>query len=200
MKTKFHLLAIAGFAMIASCKNSTSDKSAETDDTSASTTVTTSTTDNAMVVEAPQNIRTSFESKYPQATNIRWQYHRPDIADIDWDWSGWTGLDDRDYAVSYNWDGNEYWAWYDQDGNWIGTVNRVADHASLPTAVNTTIKTNYSGNSIVSVDRENDKDRTVYEIDLDNGAKLLVDENGKILKQKDPSTDTKTKVNPKDSM
>ncbi len=199
MQIKFHLLALAGFVLMSSCKNSTSEASDETTDTSATTTVTTPSTDNAMVVEAPATVRTSFETKYPQATNVRWQYHRPDIADVEWDWSGWTGLDDKDYAVSYTWDGNDYWAWYDADGNWIGTVNRVADHATLPTGVNATIKKDYSGSTIVSVDRENDKDRTAYEVELDNGTKLLLDENGKILKKKDAVTDTKTKTNPKDT-
>ena len=196
---KFHLFAIAGFVLIASCKNKAETEATDSDTTA---TVTTSTTDDARVgsVEAPANIRTAFETKYPQATNVRWQYHRPDITDVDWEWSGWSGLDTSDYAVSYNWDGNEYWAWYDQDGNWIGTVNKVADHSSLPAAVNTTIKNQYSGNTVVSVDRENDKNRTAYEIELDNGTRLLIDENGKILKKKDATTDTKTKVNPKDSV
>jgi hypothetical protein len=198
MKSKFHLLAIAGFVLFTSCKDKAAD-SADTTDTT-TTTVTTGTTDNAMVVEAPAKVRTAFETRYPQATNIRWQYHRPDVADIDWDWSGWTGLDDKDYAVSYNWEGNDYWAWYDEDGNWIGTINAVSDPNSLPAPINTTIQKEYSGSKVVSVDRENDKNRTAYEIDLDNGAKLLVDENGKILKKKDPTTDTKTKVNPKDSI
>lgn len=194
MKTKLHLWAIAGMALLASCK----DNSADADETVDSTTVTTQSTDNAMVVEAPENVRTAFETKYPQATNVRWQYHRPDVVDIDWEWSGWTGLDDRDYLVTYNWDGSEYWAWYDQDGNWIGTVNR-AESGSLPAAVSSTVNKEYPGATVVSVDRENDKDRTAYEIDLDNGSKLLIDENGNVLKKKDAATDTKTKMNPKDS-
>ena len=200
MKSKFHLLAIAGFVLFSACKDKNADSAENTTDTTSTTTVTTGTTDNAMVVEAPEKVRTAFETKYPKATNIRWQYHRPDVADIDWDWSGWTGLDDKDYAVSYNWEGNDYWAWYDEDGNWIGTINAVSDPNSLPAPINTTIQKEYSGSKVVSVDRENDKNRTAYEIDLDNGAKLLVDENGKILKKKDPTTDTKTKVNPKDSI
>src|SRR5688572_2348069 len=119
MKRKIHLFVIAGFVLIASCKNSTSDKSDVNDTT---TTVSTATTDNAMVgtIEAPATIRTSFETKYPQATNVRWQYYRPDLTtNFEWDWSGWPMLDTSDYAVSYNWNGNDYWAWYDQDGNWI---------------------------------------------------------------------------------
>lgn len=194
MKKKFHLFAIAGIVLLASCKNNTSETDEATDSTA---TVTTATTDNAMVVEAPEPVRTSFETKYPQAANVRWQYHRPDVVDFEWDWSGWT-LDENDYVVSYNWDGNDYWAWYDQDGNWIGSVNRT-DPSNLPSSVSATIKKEYSGNTIVSIDRENDKDRTAYEIELDNGTKLLVDENGKILKRKDAVTGEKTKINPKDS-
>ncbi len=198
MKKKFHLFAIAGIVLLASCKDSTSGKDEVTDSTAS---VTTTSTDNAMVgtIEAPASVRTAFETKYPQATNVRWQYYRPDLADFEWDWSGWPSLDTSDYAVSYNWDGSDYWAWYDQDGNWIGSVSRISDHSSLPAAVNTTINNQYAGRTIISVDRENDKNRTAYEIDLDNGTKLLIDENGKILKKKDGDTGIKTKMNPKDS-
>jgi hypothetical protein len=198
MKHHFHLLVVAGMVLLTSCKNNSASNQ-DTGDTT--TTVTTSTTDQAMLdnVTVPVPVRTDFDTKFPQASNIRWQYHRPDLADFEWDWSGWPAMDDKDYVASFNWDGNEYWAWYDQDGNWIGTVNRIADHSTLPASVNDAVRNNYSGASIVRADRENDKNRTAYEIELDNGTKLLIDDNGNILKKKDASTDTKTKINPKDS-
>jgi uncharacterized membrane protein YkoI len=51
-----------------------------------------------------------------------------------------------------------------------------------------TIKNNYAGYKITSIDEENDKDRTAYEIKLEKGdahARILVDKNGKILKKDD---------------
>jgi hypothetical protein len=190
MKKNFHLFAIAGFMLLASCKNSNSE-SDEVNDTT--TTVTTATTDNAKV-EAPANARTSFETQYPQATNVNWQYNRPDMYTFDWEWSGWPVMDASDYAVSYNWNGNDYWAWYDQDGNWIGTVSTVADHSSLPSVVNSKVKSEFSGKTISSVDMENDKDRTAYEIEFTDGSKALIDDKGNVLKKKDSATDTKEKM------
>ena len=56
----------------------------------------------------------------------------------------------------------------------------------LPDPVKKTLTKNYSGYKIKSIDEENDKKRTVYEIKLEKGdalAKILVDKNGKILKK-----------------
>jgi uncharacterized membrane protein YkoI len=52
--------------------------------------------------------------------------------------------------------------------------------------VKKTIKNNYAGYKITSIDEENDKNRTAYEIKLEKGdahARILVDNNGKILKK-----------------
>lgn len=189
MKKKFHLFAMAGIVLLASCKNSTSEKDEVNDSTA---TVTTSTTDNAKV-EAPAAAKTSFESKYQGATNVRWQYHRPDLYKFEWDWSGWPALDESDYAVNYNWNGADYWAWYDQDGNWIGTVTNVSDHSSLPAAVNKTVQAQFAGKTIESIDMENDKDKTAYEIKFNDGSKALIDANGNIMKKKDAATGEEVK-------
>jgi hypothetical protein len=187
-------------AMASSCgENSTNDRT-DTDSATVST-----TTDNTSVpvntsIDVPEATRTAFTTKYPNATNVTWRKYEP-VNNIEWDWAGWPVLDTGDYAVSYNWDGSEYWAWYDENNNWIGTVSTVTDHASLPAAVNKTVQAQFPGYTIVSVDKENDKNRTAYEIDLSKGsetAKLLVAENGNVLKKKTAAGD-KTKTNPKDS-
>lgn len=194
MKLSIKMLAVVSLALLFSCNN-TSEKTT-TDDTVATTTTQVTDNTDVVMVEPPATIKTSFEAKYPQATNIRWNYHRPDFATVEWDWSGWPVLDTSDYVASYTWDGSEYWSWYDQDGNWVGSVSRVRDYSTLPQAVNNTVTTKYNGYTIVSVDKENDKNRTAYEIQLESGTnklKLLVDENGKVLKSKTISGDTKTK-------
>ena len=194
MKLSIKMLAVVSLALLFSCNN-TSEKTT-TDDTVATTTTQVTDNTDVVMVEPPATIKTSFEAKYPQATNIRWNYHRPDFATVEWDWSGWPVMDTSDYVASYTWDGSEYWTWYDQDGNWVGSVSRVSDYSKLPQAVNNTVTTKYNGYTIVSVDKENDKNRTAYEIQLESSTsklKLLVDENGKVLKSKTISGDTKTK-------
>jgi hypothetical protein len=152
----------------------------------------------------PSNLKTSFSTKYPDVSGVNWYYYEPSYVPIEWDWSGWPALDTSDYVANFNNNGSDYWVWYDDGGNWVGTVNSINDYSSLPSAVNNTIKGQYSGYNIVSVDKENDKNRTAYEIQMENGndkVKLLVDENGKIMKKKANINGEKTKEKPvKDSM
>ena len=69
---------------------------------------------------------------------------------------------------------------------WIGSTSVVEDSTMLPDAVKKAIASNYSGYRITSIDEENDKDRTAYEIKLEKGdarARILIDKNGRILKK-----------------
>ena len=183
-------------AIATSCGNNSTDEANTNKDTS--TIVSTNTESNTQVttsVAVPEATKTTFTTKYPNATNVTWRRYEP-YQSIEWDWAGWPALDTNDYAVSYNWDGTEYWSWYDENNNWIGTVSTVTDHASLPAAVNKTIQTQYPGYTIVSVDKENDKNRTAYEVELSKGedkAKLLVAEDGSVLKKKAVTAGEKTK-------
>ena len=83
--------------------------------------------------------------------------------------------------------GDKYYAYYDPSGNWIGTAYVLTDYKSMPNGINTMITSKYAGYTITSVDRVMQKDRIAYEIQLKNGnskAKILVDENGNIIKEK----------------
>lgn len=210
MKCKVQALAAVVCVVFASCGSNSSDKETITTADTASTTLvdpgtTSNTTPTTATIEVPSNTKTTFETKYPQASNVRWSYHRPDMSSIDWDWTGWPAMDTADYTAQFSWDGNDYYAWYDDQGTWVGTVGAVRDYASLPAPVNSIINKQYNGYNITSVNKENDKNRTAYEISLEKAgakAKLLVDENGKILKKKMMTDDSKTKekMNPKDSV
>jgi uncharacterized membrane protein YkoI len=153
---------------------------------SCGTTTQTSTSSNP-AYDVPATIQTSFTTQYPNATNVVWSGYDATLVPIDWEMTGWTTLDDNDYVVRFNLDNENYYAWYDSDGNWIGSAYVVNDHATLPAAVNSTITTRYPGYTIESIQKEMWKDRMAYEIKMKNGdnkAKLLVDADGNILKEK----------------
>ncbi|MES1215986.1 MAG: PepSY-like domain-containing protein, partial [Bacteroidota bacterium] len=84
-------------------------------------------------------------------------------------------------------DGEKYFAWYDQDGTWIGTAYVVNDFSKLPAYVNASITKQYPGFTITNVNREIHNDRTVYEVVLKSSTNkivLLMDTEGTILKYK----------------
>ena len=204
MKLKDCILVTAAIALLASCNNAGSDK--ETTDTT--TTSYDNTTDNTRTtyssVDVPVNTKTTFETKYPAATNVTWYRYDPDNRPIEWEWSGWPMLDTSDYSARFTWEGKDYWAWYDDKGDWVGSVHVITDPSTLPSKVTATINSQYPGYTIISSSMENDKNRSAYEISLDKGGdkvKLLIDENGKIMKKKTVTADMKTKEKPiKDSM
>jgi hypothetical protein len=204
MKWKAYALAAVVSAVFASCGTNSADKETTTTEDTATNTVTDQTV-TATTVNVPANTKTVFETKYPSASNVRWDRYRPDMSTVEWDWTGWPAMDTADYTARFNWDGTDYMAWYDDQGNWVGTVNVISDPTTLPTAVNSTIQSQYNGYTITSVSKENDKNRTAYEVSLDKAGdkmKVLIDENGKVLKKKTVTADTKSKekTNPKDSM
>jgi hypothetical protein len=145
-----------------------------------------STTGTTVVV--PDVARTSFTSQYPGATNAVWtNYDAQVMAPIDWEMAGWTALDANDYLVRFDLDNENYYAWYDNDGNWIGSAFVMKDFTQLPAPVNAVVTSKYSGYNITSVNREFQKDKMAYEIELkkaDSKVKLLADADGNIIKEK----------------
>ncbi len=167
--------------IISSCGETPADSTASANNSTAN-----NTASNAAAVEVVPTAKTSFETKYPAASNVTWAYYEP-YSDVDWEWVGWPILDPKDYTVRYNVDGADYYTWYDQDGNWVATVNPVTDYNGLPAAVNNTIKKQFDGYTITSVNKENDKDREAYEIKLEKGSdkmKALITTDGALLKKK----------------
>jgi len=169
MKLKFLILAAVIFA-IASCGPSyrVTDKS-------------------TVGVTVPASIQTSFSSQYPQASDVTWGNYDAANLPIDWELSGWPTLDQTAYVATFNMDDNRYYAWYDANGNWIGSAYSMTDFKTLPSAINTTISDKFPGYTIAAVNEEMKKNGVAYEIQLKNGdnkTKLVIDENGNIIKQK----------------
>lgn len=200
MKSKFLMLAATlSFGMMACNNNASTADESKKDSTTVITTENT-TVDNR-TVDVPPATKTSFETKYPGATNVKWTYYKPEADRSALDPADWNyKLDTSDYEVMFSWNGEDYYAWYD-DGNWIRATTNVKDNSKLPAALNSAIKALYPGYEIVEVDKENDKDRTIYEVELKKGddkMKVHFDENGKVVKEKGKINGEKIKAKEED--
>lgn len=171
-----NFLTLAALVMFAACKPTYK------------ATDTTTTTSGTTIVSVPSSIHTAFTTQYPTATNVVWtKYDTMTATPIDWELAGWTAMDAEDYVVRFDMDNENYYAWYDSGGNWIGSAYVIKDHTQLPAAVNTVINNKYAGYSITGLSREFQKDRVAYEIEMkkeDSKVKLLVDADGNIIKEK----------------
>jgi len=199
MKKVFPILSATAFMFLISC-NSSSTKTEEPKDTvmvkDASATNSTKVITKYKTVEVQPAVQTKFTEKYPKAADVQWvRYTDMPPVDIEWDWTGWPVLDSTDYAVNYNIDTTDYWSWYTPEGNWISTVTPVKS-TEVPSAVNSVLQSQFANYTVTSVKRENDKNRTAYEIKMENGEdkmKVLIDENGNIMKKKGKENGQKTK-------
>jgi hypothetical protein len=149
---------------------------------------TTTTTAHEARIAVPTAISTSFTDQYPNATNVVWTPYDQVTLPIDWELAGWTTMDAGDYVARFDMNGEKYYAWFDANGDWIGTAVVVNDPAILPQAVRDVLNTKYSGYNVETIQREMEKGRTAYEIKLkktdDDKIKLLINENGAVLKEK----------------
>jgi hypothetical protein len=153
---------------------------------SCGTTSYTSTSDNAAYT-TPAELQTSFTTQYPTASNVTWSAYNEAAVPIDWELSGWGPIDNKGHMATFDLDGERYYALYDANNTWMGSTFTVKDHSKLPTAVQDLISSKYSGYTIEKVDQEMRKDQVAYEVKLkkDNSkVKLLVDNNGTVLKEK----------------
>jgi len=130
----------------------------------------------------------AFDLQYPTATNVVWSSYDPNVVILnDWDLAGWTVIDANDYVVQFDMDNEKYYAWYDTNGEWIGTAYVVNDFTALPGMVRSTIDTKYPGYTISKVNKEFHKDRIGYELVLKDGDTkqvVLMDLNGIVLRSK----------------
>ena len=188
MKSRW-IVCIASAIVIVACNDNKTETTSDTNTSTEATTSTNSSSPSTVVVNTPvnvpDNVRTAFQTKYPTATNITWSPYKA-YDRINWEWTGWPSMDTTYYAVNYTLDNRSYWGWWDRNMNWIGSTSTIEDSAMLPDPVKKAIASNYSGYRITSIDEENDKNRTAYEIKLEKGdarARILIDKNGRILKK-----------------
>lgn len=143
-------------------------------------------TDTGLVVSS--DAASAFDLHYPTATNVTWTMYDPDVIILnDWDLAGWSMIDTDDYVVQFDMDGERYYAWYDMNGDWIGSAYVVRDFTVLPEMVRSEINLKYPGYTISSVNKEFHRDRVAYELVLTNADKkqvVLMDLNGVVLRSK----------------
>lgn len=169
MKARF-LGLIAAFALITSC--STSSRTSSSSNAAYST---------------PADLQTSFTTQYPTASNATWSAYDATMSPIDWELSGWPAADVTAHSVAFDMDSSRYYAYYGADGTWIGSTYAISDYTKLPEAVHNAVKEKYSAYTIDKVQQEMWKDKMAYELKLKNGdnkIKLLVDNQGNVLKEK----------------
>ncbi len=145
------------------------------------------TTSGAAYAEVPTGVKENFTAQYPTATNVVWSKYELTAVPIDWQLTDWPVLEADDYTVTFDMEGEKYYAWYDSNGSWIGSAYEVRDITTLPAAIHTMIQNKYSGYSIVSAEKEMWKDHMAYEVKLKSGEnkiKILTDSNGNVLKEK----------------
>jgi len=166
------ILAVAAMGLFASCET------------------TYKATDTAVIV-APDGTQTAFTTRYPTATNVVWTYYDPAVVvPVDWDLAGWTVMDGSDYTVRFTMDNDDYYAFYDDAGNWVGTAYVVRDYNTIPVSITNMVHTSYPTYTISTVNRQFTSDKMLYEVELKNNdtkVKMLVDANGNIIKSKTKS-------------
>jgi hypothetical protein len=130
----------------------------------------------------PSPVKTTFVTKYAKAKDVKWASYKPVPADT-WE------MDKDYYYVTYEWDYIPYGAWYTADGTILKEEEKIylANSGDMPTAIVRSIMQQYPGYEIVEIDKENDKDMEMYEVELRNGdkkAKVKFLMNGEIFKAK----------------
>ena len=113
----------------------------------------------------PAQIQTSFSTKYPNASNVKWYRYTPAKTVEPGFW--YSTLDANDYYVSFNWNDADYIAWYDNE-NWVYSTTSI-DNTEIPANVRNVINTQYPGYIITDVDMERDNKQELYEVKLQKG-------------------------------
>lgn len=130
----------------------------------------------------PEPVKTTFGNNYAKANNVKWASYKPVPADT-WE------MDKEYYYVTYDWNYIPYGAWYTTDGTMVKEeeIIYLANSGDLPVAIVRSILQQYPGYEIVEIDKENDKDMDMYEVELRKGdekAKVKFLMNGEIFKAK----------------
>ncbi|MXV38325.1 hypothetical protein GO491_06485 [Flavobacteriaceae bacterium Ap0902] len=117
--------------------------------------------------QVPDVIQTSFQQKFPKASDIEWE-KEGNLYKVEFE-IGWS---------------QDYDAWYDARGNLVKYKAEVAEK-DLPAAITNAIKSNYPVYKIDDADMYVENGKTVYKIEIekaDEKRDIYLDKNGKTVK------------------
>jgi len=115
--------------------------------------------------EVPDNIIVVAEKKYPENKKVVYTIERvPNKSNTDTTYQ-------YHYYFDYDENDNHYHYVYDHTGNEV-VVEKEMDFpriAGLPDAISKSVAVNFPGYTVVEMDKENDKDIDMYELELHKG-------------------------------
>lgn len=102
----------------------------------------------------PKAVSDAFMKKFPTATKVNWGKEGP-----------------KEWEADFTFKGEKISANFTEDGTWLETEQEIKV-SSLPEAVLTQVKKNYSDWKVVEADKtDTAKNGTIYEVDLKKGLK-----------------------------
>lgn len=115
--------------------------------------------------QVPDTVLVVFEKKTPKATNVVYTKERVKPAT-----EGDTTVIYY-YYLDYDKDGYTYHAVYNEKAEPVKTKKDFKKIAGLPDAVSEVIAEYFPGATVEEIDKENDKDVVMYEVELKDGEK-----------------------------
>jgi len=116
--------------------------------------------------QVPVNLKSDFHKSYNNATNVEWE------------------LDGNEYNVEFDISKMEHEIWYNKDGKIVKMEKEIAE-SELPKEIVSTLKNNYDGYDVNSVELKEQNNIKIYEIELKKGwfkeRDVFFDVNGKVL-------------------
>ena len=175
----------SGLLLVTGCK-----ENEKTTDTTTTPTTDVVRTDNVRVEgpvdvqmdAVPVGVQTSFKTDNAKAEKMTWKRYYAGASEED---VRLIPNNDYYYVMYYN-DGADYTTWYDTTGTMVKTSMKVKGPKELPDAVNMVINKEFPGYTVVEIDKENDKNIDVYEIEMNKGdskAKIKITPDGNIVKR-----------------
>lgn len=122
----------------------------------------------ACAQEVPENVKSSFNSKFPNATEIKWEQEHKN------EWEAEFKVNGVDYSANFN-----------SEGEWKETEHEVKID-QLPKAAQTTLSTEFASYKVIEAEVIETPKFKGFEIKLKNSnsvIEVVMDENGKVLKK-----------------
>ena len=118
--------------------------------------------------EVPENVKTAFNQKFPNATKVKWGKENS-----------------SEWEAEFKMDGMEYSANFNNDANWLETEYEIEVN-DLPELVKSTIVKEFKDYKIKESEISETAEGKVYEFEIKKGEERLevaIDKEGKVVKK-----------------